>query len=63
VLSVFPLFFDGSGSVCGCMCVYTHTCTQTARGVIGCEPRSWDEPLGGPEEFGWTKSWHICRER
>jgi len=29
VLSVSSIFFDTRGSVCGCMCVYTHTLTHT----------------------------------
>ena len=59
-LSVFFLFFDGGGSVRGCMCLYTHTHIHTARGVLRCEPRGRDETLGGYEESRWTKSRHIC---
>ena len=48
VLSVFSLFFDGGWSVCGFMCVFTHTHTHTARGVLTGEPRGRDETLGEP---------------
>jgi len=41
--------------VCGCIRTHTH-CTD---GVLGCEPRSRDETLAGPEESGWTKSRHT----
>ena len=47
-LSVSSLFLDAGGSVCGCMYVYTHTRTHTARGVLGCETRGRDESTGGP---------------
>ena len=58
VVCVFSIF-NASGSVFGCMCVYTHTHTHCTDGVLGCEPRSRDETPGGPEESGWTKSRHI----
>jgi len=52
VVCVFSVFNAG-GSVCGCVCVYTHTHnTHCTGGVLGCEPRSWDETPGGPEESG-----------
>jgi len=44
----------------GLMYVYARTHTQTARGVLGCEPRGRDDTLGGPEESRWTKHRHIC---
>jgi len=39
--------------------VYAHTHTHFTDGVLGCEPRSRDETLEGPEESGLTKSRHI----
>jgi len=36
----FLYFLDGGGSVCERMCVYMHTRTHTARGVLGCEPKA-----------------------
>ena len=52
VLSVCSLFFNGGGSACEWICVYTHsrTHTHTAHGVLRCEhgPRQgWDEIPGG----------------
>ena len=41
------------------VCVYAHKHTHYTDGVLGCEPRGWDETPGGPEESRWTKSWHI----
>jgi len=60
VVCVFSILKAG-GSVCGCMCVYTHTHTLHRWGTR-CEPRSRDETPGRPEESRWTKSWHtyIC---
>jgi len=60
VLSLFSLFLDGDGSVCGCMCVYARTHTHTAYEVLGREPRGRDKTPGESEESKWTKSWHIC---
>ena len=60
VLSVSYLFFDAGGSVRGCMCVYMHTHTHTAHGVLGCEPRGLNESPGRPKESTWTKSRQIC---
>jgi len=37
-----------------------HTHTHCTYGVLRCEPRGQDETPGGPEEFRWTKSRHIC---
>jgi len=34
VLSCILSIFDADGSVRGCMCVYTHTPTHTARGML-----------------------------
>jgi len=61
VVCVFSIFNVG-GSICEYMCVYTHTNTHCTDGVLRCEPRSWDKTPGGPEEPGWTESWHehIC---
>jgi len=42
------------------MCASTHTRTQTACGVIRCEPGDRDETPGEPEESRWTESRHIC---
>jgi len=67
VLSVVFSIFNTGGSVCGCVCVYAHTYTHYTDGVLGCEPRSRDGTLGGPEESRWTKSRHtyirICVQR
>ena len=60
VLSVFSLFFDRSGSVCWCKCVYTHTQAHTAREVLESEPMGRDETLPSRSEGSrWTKSRHI----
>ena len=60
VVCVFSIFNAG-GSVCGFVCVYTHTLAHThcTYGVLGCEPRSRDETPGGPEKSRWTKSRHT----
>ena len=58
ILSVFSLFFDRGGSVCGCI-VYIYAHTHTSRGVLRCESRGLDETPGGPEESRWTKSRHT----
>ena len=42
--------------MCVCVCVYARTHAHYTDGVLGCEPRSRDETLGGPEESRWTKS-------
>ena len=56
VLSVSSLFLTRVGMyLCVSVCIRTHTHTHTAQ-VLGCEPRSRDETLRGPEEFRWTKS-------
>jgi len=49
------------GSVCGCICVYTHTHRDThcIDGVLGYKPRSRDKTPKGPEESRWTKSRHT----
>jgi len=64
VLSVVFSIFNAGESVCMCVCVcvYAHTYTHCTDGVLGCEPRSRDQTLGGPEESRWTKSRHtyIC---
>ena len=56
------LFSKAGGSVCGHVCVNTHTHTHAAQTGYsgGCEPRGRDEIPGGPEESRWTKSRHIC---
>jgi len=51
--------FNAGGSVCGCMCVYTHRHTHAAHGVFGCEHKGRLQTPGGPEESRWTKSRHI----
>jgi len=56
---VFSIFNAG-GSVCGCMCLYTHAHTHSTDGVLGCEPRSRDETPGGPEESRLTKVQYTC---
>ena len=62
VVCVFSISNAG-GSVCGCMCVYTHTVTHTlcTDGVLGCEPRSRDETPGEPDESRSTKAQYTCR--
>ena len=42
------------------MCVYTHTYTCSAHGVLECESRGWDDSPGEPDESRWTKSRHKC---
>jgi len=44
----------------GVFCVYMHTQTHTAHGVLEYEPRGRDKTPGRPEESRWTKSRHIC---
>ena len=58
VVCVFSTLNAG-GSVCGCMCVYSHAHTHCTDGVLECEPRSRDETPDGPEESRWTTSRHI----
>jgi len=59
VVCVFSIFNAG-GSVWVCVCLFTHIHTHTAQiRVLGCEPRSWDETPGGPEESRWIKSQHT----
>jgi hypothetical protein len=59
VLSVSLLFLSAGGSVCGFMCVHTHTYTHCTDGVLGCERMSRDETPGGLKESRWTKSLHT----
>jgi len=48
------------------VCVYAHIHTHCTYGVLGSEPRGWDETPGGPEKSRWTKSQHtyvrICAQ-
>ena len=44
--------------MCVCVCVYAHTHTHCTDGLLGCEPRRWDETPLGPEEYRWTKFRH-----
>ena len=55
MLSVFSLFWTGV-KVFVCVCVYTHTNSHTACGVLGCEPRGRDETPEEPEESRRIKS-------
>ena len=48
VVFVFSIYNAG-GSVCGCICLYTHTQTHCTYGVLDCESRGRDETPGGPE--------------
>jgi len=51
------IFFDGGGVYVGvCVNIRRHAYTHTTSGVlrVECEPRGWDETLGGPEESRWT---------
>jgi len=62
VLSVSSLFLMRVGVyMCVCVCTtwHAHTHTHCTDGVLGCDPRSWDETPGGPEESRWTKSRHT----
>jgi len=68
VLTVSSLFLARVGVYVGvCVCIHTHTHTQCTDGVLRCEPRSWDETPGGPEESRWIKSRktyvRICTQR
>ena len=45
--------------MCVCVCVYAYTNTHCTDGALGCEPRSWEETPGGPEESRSTKSRHT----
>jgi len=53
ILFVFILFLDARGSVCGCICMYTHIHTHCTWGTL-----TWaqgrDKTLEGPEESRWT---------
>ena len=43
-----------------CMWVYVCVYAQTARQVLGCEPRGRDETPGEPEQSRSTKALHTC---
>ena len=68
VVCVFS-FFNAGWSVCGGVCVYTHTQTHTAQ-VLGCEPRSRVRHLEGPKNpdglnldihiFVYVYKVHMC---
>jgi len=49
VVSIFSIF--GLECMWVYVCVYAHTHTHTARGVLGCEPRGWDETPGEPNKY------------
>ena len=60
VFSVSSLLLTRVGVYVGvCVCMRTRTRTHYTNVVLGCEPRSRDETLGGPEESRWTKSRHT----
>jgi len=48
-VSVSSLFFDACGSICGCMCVYTHTHIHTAHEVLHMNPGVGTRHLEGPK--------------
>jgi len=66
-LSIISLFFwHGWECMWVYVCVYAHTRTHNARGVLGCEPKgpgsgqdTWRAQRFG-EESRWTKFRHIC---
>jgi len=60
VVCVLSIFNAGE-SVCGCMCVNTHTHPQYTDGVLGFEPRSRNETPGEMESSRSTKVQYICR--
>jgi len=59
VVCVFFIFNAGGIVQCVYVGVYAHTHTHCTDSVLGCQPRSWDETPGGPEESRWTQSWHT----
>jgi len=42
-----------------CVRIYAHTHTNTAREVLGCEPRVRKKTLGEPKKSRLTKSRHM----
>jgi len=69
-LSCVFYFFDAGGSVFGCVFVYTHTNTQTARGVLDVSPgvdtghleglRNPDQPNLGIFVFVYVYKVYMC---
>ena len=64
IISIF--FWQGWKCMWVYVCVYAHTRTHNARGVLGCEPKgpgsgqdTWRAQRFG-EESRWTKFRHIC---
>jgi len=71
VLSVVFSIFNAGGSVCGCVCVYTHTRTHTTQmGCLDVSPGVGMRHLEGPENpnglnlgkhiFVYVYKVHMC---